>query len=130
MSSGPSPRGTSITSLALTPRASSSRPGEHPPHCPAKVGERLPPVGLCGVVEGEESADHDGQVDTPPALARPVHVAEVEEQGELVDDQRRADPEGDGEQGMPPRLIEGEGEEAADEDETDAPYIVVDVEAT
>src|SRR5690348_15585510 len=102
----------------------SSTAAHHPPCCPEDVGECLAPKGLCGVVQRKQSADDDRQVDTPPALTRPVHVAEVEQQGELVDDQRRADPEGDREERVPARLIDVEREEAADEDEADAPDIV------
>jgi hypothetical protein len=79
---------------------------------------------------GAERAANQDRVDRLAAALAPVDVVEVEPQGELVQGQRRADPEQRRQHLRPGRLrAVAELEQPGHEHQDDAPYLVMDVHA-
>src|SRR4051812_9537115 len=79
---------------------------------------------------GEGGGDHDGLARFPPLLG-PVDVLEPQPQGELVERESGADAEEHGEDLRPRRHVLGaEAEEAAEQEQDDAPHQVMDVQVT
>ena len=72
----------------------------------------------------------EDRVDRRAAFLHPVHVAQVQDQRELVEDEGRAHAEDARRRGVPDRVRvrDGQGRHAADEHEYDAEHHVVDVQ--
>jgi hypothetical protein len=79
---------------------------------------------------GAEHREHpERDVDADPALARPVHVPQVEQQGELVDDERRADPVRQTEPGVVAGRVDDERRQPDRHQQPDPPDVMVQVRA-
>src|SRR4030088_1396621 len=90
---------------------------------PAEAGEQLAqllphlsdgmvPEAIGGEVEADEGGEDDDDVEAGASLLGPVHVLQVEPESVLVEDQRGTDPVADGEQRVPAGLVDGECDEA------------------
>ncbi|ALO07802.1 hypothetical protein AQF52_2207 [Streptomyces venezuelae] len=79
--------------------------------------------------ESHQRRGEDDHLDALAALVRPVHVVEVEDQRELVEDEPRTDPEEDGEDTRAHAVpVAGHRTEPAEDGEDDAGHDVMDVE--
>src|SRR4051794_41124352 len=71
-----------------------------PPYRPRHFVRGATPERRRAHVEPQHSYHHERHLDADPALARPVDVAQVDQEGELVDHEGAADPERDAEPGV------------------------------
>ena len=102
---------------------------------PPKRASGVAPAALNGCSPPRNSSAavmvDDHGVDRDAALLLPVDVLEVEQEGELVERERHAAPEGDRGGDAPEALrVGGDGDEAGDHHDHDADHHVVDVQAT
>src|SRR5690606_35625792 len=78
--------------------------------------------------ERKERTGDDDRIDRPTPLLRPVDILEVEPEGELIQGQRGADPEEDGERRTPRRGVERESQVAGRQEQQDTPDQVMDMQ--
>ena len=125
-------------------RARQPAAGRAPPEVQAAPRQRFPaaapacavaPVAACAVPAVPRSKTRpgdaaDADIDRDPALLGPVDVLQVEQQGELIDDERQAAAVADGDRRVTAvPLLAADGDLADGGQQADAPHVVMQVRA-